>query len=233
MNRQEQLEDNIGKKSDIDYDSFIDVHKREESSEFGTAQLKSVQIINSEEVPQSYLDSSPNNSVLNSNNYYKFDAEIIGDKMTDNIEIYIRSNSDKIDIMKDWSGVDFFKDLPYKEVPIKHISENIYTIPNFRKFLNKNIKVSKIRELYEEEYIGYNPRSKSWETKEFSNKDKIKYSVYDKLGVYVISSVYLTLLLSSMSVIGILSGITLLFVLVVYLQSINDNIPRIKLSDIK
>lgn len=233
MSKQEQLEkDKNNDKNDIDYDSFIDVHEKEESSELGTAQLKSVQIIGSEDVPQSYLDSISHHNIPDSDKYYKFNAEIIGDKMSDNIEIYASSNSNKIDIMKDWSGVDFFKDLPYKEVPIKHISKNIYTVPNFSQLVNKNIKVSNIRELYESGYIEYAPRSKSWEINEFSTKDKIKSFIRDRLTTSLLITIYFTGMFTAIHTVGILFGITVLVVPLIYLHSSYDNIPRVKLNEI-
>lgn len=231
---EEKLEENFNTKDDVDYDSFIDLHNQEESVPEGLAQLKSVNKISDiGDLPEVYKSSE--NIKYNRGEYLEFEAEVIDkDSTTKKIKIYINKNEDSIDLVKNWVGVDYIKELPLKRVPIKHIKHNVYTIPKFKKFRKRGLDVEKIRELHMKNYVEYNPREKSWDICSFNVQDKFKYSLYSYKGTWSFILSYLTIsALVTSSILFVFMFITSLIIVSIFLHSVLDNIPRNKLTEIK
>lgn len=227
-------EKNCETKDDVNYDSFIDLHEKEESVPEGSAQLKSVnQINNINNLPEEYKKSE--DIKYDHDKYLKFEAEVIDkNSVTKNIEIYVYKNKSTIDLIKDWSGVEYIKDLPLKRVPIKHIKNNVYTIPKFKKFRRRGLDIEKIRELHKKGYIKYKPRKKSWDICSFNLSDRFKYTLIAYKGTWSFVLGYITVssFLTS-TILFSLVMIIFLFISGTFVHSLLDDIPRKKLAEIK
>lgn len=219
-------------RDDVNYDSFIDLHRQEESAETGVARLKSVQQIEDyQKLPDEYKD---HRNIIRDSIFLKFKAEIVTSDSERDITIYVEKNEENIDVIKGWSGTDYIKDLVMKEVPIKHIKNNVYTIPNFDRFRFNGVNIEDLNNIYEEGYIDYDNQNKEWIVTGGGTWKKFKFI----LSKYPLTCFFCMIYASAMTmaISNILLYISLgltLSTLIFYFKMVFDDIPRNKLQKSK
>lgn len=219
-------------KNDIDYDSFIDLHEQEESVKTGVARLKTVDEIDKYEKLPDEIKNQINSNYIDS--YLEFSAEITSQDHHKDIKIYMKKSEQNIDILKDWSDTEYIKDLTLKEVPIKHIKNNIYTIPAFEKFRYANIDVSCLSDLYNNGYIEYNIRNKEWVVSDLNIWRRFKFSLSKSTFIWLFIILYIT---AAAAIIGNLfyyiSVVLAMSTIILYIKMKLDSIPRCNLQDVR
>jgi hypothetical protein len=118
---------------EINYDGFIETQREfrekiEKSSE-GIATLKSAELIDKKDVPQSY--SSKYGSLCS--HYLRFEGTFTD--LDKDIKIYCPASSGghTIKVAKKWTDSDSIKELSGSQVPVRNIEDDVYRIEGFRK----------------------------------------------------------------------------------------------------
>lgn len=118
---------------EINYDDFIETQRKfrekiEKSSE-GIATLKSAELIDKKDVPQSY--SSKYGSLCS--HYLKFEGTFTD--LNKDIKIYCPASSGghTIKVAKKWTNSESIEELSGSQVPVRHIKDDVYRIESFRK----------------------------------------------------------------------------------------------------
>lgn len=200
---------------DVDYKSFIET--QEEQSESGLATLTRVESVDKNDVSnkaERYLKSKSGrksqNSVLD---ILKFEAKMDGD----DIEVVMAASSDlHWDVIEEWTGENSIDRLAGRNIPIRKIHSDVYTIAPFDNAYVRRMKDKK--EMYEKGLITYN--GKRWITSE--KYDDYKSSLRRFQIVLNMTSIMSTTVAMLFAIQGmfLLWGILMMFWLTTFLTSV-------------